>query len=335
MIKNDTSVKRPKKITLWASLLLLFVLLSSVFLLPKLSSQARKNNPASLARVGGGDSNYLLQDNDRDGLQNWEEQIYGTDPNNPDTDGDGTSDGDEVKAGRNPLVKGPNDYLNTPDTTESAANQQPQNLTQSIFSDVIQKGGIIGLTQGKNSGFITNQVNQKVDELIASGQLSSPTNTETISLPYMKTSPDTSVAAVKNYLGQVADTMRKDLSSFKKDDLDLFLEILQAEKLARLGELTPYRQALEKTTTDLNGLVVPKNMAWFQAKEIGYLQKSSQQITAFENADTDPAAAMAAIPARMDLKIDFTVFHKAELLKWIYENKIPLQASDKAVYLLN
>ena len=36
-------------------------------------------------------------DDDNDGLTNAEERRYGTDPENPDTDGDGLSDGDEVK----------------------------------------------------------------------------------------------------------------------------------------------------------------------------------------------------------------------------------------------
>lgn len=45
-------------------------------------------------------------DADNDGLTDHEEtERYGTDPENPDTDGDGFSDGDEIKAGYNP--KGP------------------------------------------------------------------------------------------------------------------------------------------------------------------------------------------------------------------------------------
>ena len=36
-------------------------------------------------------------DDDNDGLTNAEERRYGTDPNNPDTDGDGLTDGEEVK----------------------------------------------------------------------------------------------------------------------------------------------------------------------------------------------------------------------------------------------
>jgi hypothetical protein len=44
-------------------------------------------------------------DTDDDGLTDWdEENIYGTKPDNPDTDGDGINDGDEIEEGTDPLV---------------------------------------------------------------------------------------------------------------------------------------------------------------------------------------------------------------------------------------
>jgi hypothetical protein len=45
-------------------------------------------------------------DSDNDGLTDVMEEIYGTDKNNPDTDGDGYLDGDEVENGYDPLVSG-------------------------------------------------------------------------------------------------------------------------------------------------------------------------------------------------------------------------------------
>lgn len=57
--------------------------------------------PTSSAQIGSdGD------DPDKDGVNNAEERLYGTDPNNPDTDGDGYDDGEEVKNGYNPLGQG-------------------------------------------------------------------------------------------------------------------------------------------------------------------------------------------------------------------------------------
>lgn len=66
--------------------------------------QSNSGGLAALLRaqiVGGGD------DPDRDGLTNEEEAIWGTDPNNPDTDGDGYNDRNEVYTNHNPLVAGP------------------------------------------------------------------------------------------------------------------------------------------------------------------------------------------------------------------------------------
>lgn len=50
-------------------------------------------------------------DDDHDGLTNAQEAYWHTDPANPDTDGDGYLDGEEVLTGHNPLVKGPDDWL--------------------------------------------------------------------------------------------------------------------------------------------------------------------------------------------------------------------------------
>lgn len=49
------------------------------------------------------------KDTDNDGLPDWEEALWSTDPKNPDTDGDKTTDGDEKKQKRNPLKAGPDD----------------------------------------------------------------------------------------------------------------------------------------------------------------------------------------------------------------------------------
>ena len=57
-------------------------------------------------------------DLDSDGLDNQQEMIWGTDPFNPDTDGDGFKDGEEVKSGHNPLVPGPDDLINDDNLTD-------------------------------------------------------------------------------------------------------------------------------------------------------------------------------------------------------------------------
>ncbi len=56
-------------------------------------------------------SNNIFLDSDQDGLTNQEEKALGTDPNKFDTDGDGYSDGAEVRSGYDPLKPAPGDQL--------------------------------------------------------------------------------------------------------------------------------------------------------------------------------------------------------------------------------
>ena len=58
------------------------------------------------------------QDVDKDGLDNREESYWNTDFQNPDTDGDGFLDGEEVASGHDPLKPGPDDILGPPSLTD-------------------------------------------------------------------------------------------------------------------------------------------------------------------------------------------------------------------------
>lgn len=72
--------------------------------------------PTSSKNLTGSILEAVDTDWDNDGLPNKEESFWNTNPNNPDTDGDGFLDGEEVASGHNPLKPGPDDLLPTPDT---------------------------------------------------------------------------------------------------------------------------------------------------------------------------------------------------------------------------
>lgn len=71
----------------------------------------------------------LTKDSDGDGLRDWEESLWKTDPYNPDTAGDGVPDGKKVKEGRNPLLPGPDNVLDAAAIKSKVNPQTESDLT--------------------------------------------------------------------------------------------------------------------------------------------------------------------------------------------------------------
>lgn len=87
---------------------------------------ASKYLKIELPNVGRQQSNLSFEldnDWDNDGLTNREESYWDTDPNNPDTDGDGYLDGEEVASGHDPLIPSPDDVLSTDDNLTMKMSQ--------------------------------------------------------------------------------------------------------------------------------------------------------------------------------------------------------------------
>ncbi len=82
----------------------------------------------------------VAMDADGDGLFDWEEELHGTDSQNPDSDGDGEIDGTEVRAGRNPV------------TPDPYATSTPQSGV--FYNDVAYVPG--SLTETVSTSFISN-----------------------------------------------------------------------------------------------------------------------------------------------------------------------------------
>lgn len=81
------------------------------------------------------------QDADHDGLTNKEESYWNTDFQNPDTDGDGYLDGEEVASGHDPLKPGPDDNLLYGPRSQNAAKSK--NITSDL-ADLITSGFYAG-----------------------------------------------------------------------------------------------------------------------------------------------------------------------------------------------
>lgn len=161
-------------------------------------------------------------DDDQDNLPLWLEEFYRSDPNNADTDGDGTSDGDEVAVKRDPTVAGPDDPLLTfrdnLETSIDVSDFKPGTLTESVSVDLFQK--YLSL---KQQGLLSPEDEQKMVEQISQNavQESALKNKYTKADLQIVSSTEESISAYGERYAQIAISIFLELDSYKnmRDDL--------------------------------------------------------------------------------------------------------------------
>ncbi len=245
-------------------------------------------------------------DPDNDGLKNWEEEVYKTDPRDPDTDKDGYLDGEEVLSGYNPLIKAPNDALESTDT--SIPRPLPSNLTDrlsQIISEKIQAGEIRPISDpntAPDSALLNNEdiLNEALFQIAEKAEkdfiLPSISDSE------IKISKETTTKnSLVSYIANISFILNND-EVLKKIDLSE-AEIIQktVEKKDKKDIKTVinfYEQNIEK----IKKIEVPKELVDLHKKQIAIFELTTKILKAVENFENDPASATAAVDKYSDLK---------------------------------
>ena len=217
-----------------------------------------------------------LKDSDNDGLKDWEEELYKTDINNPDTDGDGYLDGEEIDSGNNPLIKAPGDKF----TFYPLPLGDKYNITKKVLTDeminslfdsyIAQKGQFINDHPEVNSPeTFSAAINESTIQEMARRALADSSSVisekaqETISqIPEIfdikitdddiKISQDNSKNAINFYISQVSSFLNSDsfflqekssqvlISAFKNNDFSKLDELIKLndEKIEQIKEIT-------------------------------------------------------------------------------------------------
>ncbi len=155
----------------------------------------------------------IIDDLDHDGLNGWEENIHGTNPENPDTDGDGYLDGEEVIAGYDPTIPAPNDKLDDDSSGNQAIRPQPGNLTQTlsyILANQMKFDPV--LVNSRDSESFERSLTAAMDEKIINALQKASANFIYEFIPtfekeqyQFKTTPDNNLAAIRNYSKEASD----------------------------------------------------------------------------------------------------------------------------------
>ena len=206
-------------------------------------------------------------DSDDDSLADWQEELWGTNAHKFDTDGDGTSDGREVKEGRDPLVPGPDDRYSKPLVATNLAS----GATYEYDKDTNVGNN---LTEQVSINLATNYLNAKslgtyspaMGEQIADQITTTVTNAglyNDILLSDLNIGPMTTSASTIVDYGTKIDSAIK--LGFKPNQELGETEIIQASlsigDYAKLRELKPYIDGYKASTQRLLAISVPGQFA--------------------------------------------------------------------------
>ncbi|MDP1625380.1 MAG: hypothetical protein Q8L64_06510 [bacterium] len=230
----------------------------------------------------------LELDTDGDGLKDWEEAIYGTDPNNPDTDGDRMNDNDEIKANRNPLVYGPGESATIQATTST-------NMYVPTATDRFSQELFMRYIEAKSSGA---EINDELSEAIAAEliNLEYDTTVKPFDVSMLNISSDNSAVALRVYgntLGKILSTPAADPSEFEFTVLERMLTGTPAsgdtDLLARI--ITRYNKMIDSLIV----ILVPAGIASAHSEFIQGLQMSRDIAVGISTLSTDPIGAYSKI----------------------------------------
>lgn len=250
-----------------------------------------------------------IKDSDGDGLKDWEEQVWTTDPKNPDSDNDGTLDGKEINQNHNPKKKGPNDTPLATISPQSLKTPDEENLTYSLAKSLLE------------SDLLRDIVSDgEVPAAEAIGKLNLPDTLDanlllgraaTIGTKDIVVTPTRDLQKIRNYFDAVSATYERHLLPQQgQGDLVILMTALGTKDYSKLSELDPIISALEQSITDIKRLAVPADYKNFAVRELNYLLQTKRALEIFRNTETDPLATALIVRRRIDLLSEMEQFHR-------------------------
>lgn len=242
----------------------------------------------------------LKRDTDNDGLRDWEETIFHTDPQVSDTDADGTIDGEEVRLGRDPLK--PNSSKNLAKPNDLAATSTPlaampqadesqsANLTQLIAQSLGQQLIARRLTDPEA------QIDpEAIGRNIVNGLPAYTPETPLLTLKDITITQDNSDAAIKTWARQFDAAIKESFHNNDQTETLILINALKDENYDSLTQLDPYLKAYDTAASKIKRIPVPSPLAPYEMDFLKITLRFRDIVFQFRNAEKDPVSAIAGI----------------------------------------
>ncbi|MBP7846177.1 MAG: hypothetical protein KA007_01940 [Candidatus Pacebacteria bacterium] len=259
-----------KKLSIF--LLIFLVILFSLFFFNK--NKYSKNEAPDIKNISA--STLVLNDQDMDGLYDWEESLWGTDPKQKDSDQDGVNDKEETEIKKNELGI-------TTNQEGPSANQTDQ-LAKEIFSlavslnqnGLLTQEGVENLTKILGDQILTTEeIENPESEIQVLTTENTPENKEKYKTSVLKT---IEVAKNKGFGGE--------LTEFSK---------IIAEESDNTENLEKISQTYSDLADELIKIKVPEEISSIHKSLISELIRTSLSINLMSNYYSDPILSLRGI----------------------------------------
>ncbi len=273
----------------------------------------------------------LQKDSDSDGLKDWEEAIFHTDLHNPDTDGDGTPDGEEIKQGRDPLKPGPGDRLATTTLATLADGTSDLRFSDNFTSAIAQQfGEQVIIPSLKNQDGKTSIDQQKIsadlaDQVTAAmATLEKEAERAAVEGSAFIKSDDDSAPAFSAYLQALTRAARELVLLEKKPEVAIFTDALDKEDFSGLQELDLYLTQFDQTIKDLKLIKVPPSLAPLHLRYVTLAIKEREAVRKIRGAETDFIGALAGTRVFLESEAALRILIQ-DMQKAFSRRKIPFR----------
>jgi hypothetical protein len=239
----------------------------------------------------------IAKDSDNDGLKDWEEALWETNPNNPDTDGDKTPDGQEIKEGRNPLVPGPNDKLPKfkPENTKSSSEiPLPSSLTDALSRELFTQ---YWLAKQQSGGEISKEDATQIARSFADSiqNFGEVNKVENYLKSDIKIADNDRVETIKDYGNNLGFIIRKYFDPLPESEIFIFKRAAENEDKAELKKLEPLASAYRQTVKEMLSLETPPSFSDSHLELINHFNIIAQEIDMMQKLIEDPSQALLAV----------------------------------------
>lgn len=219
-------------------------------------------------------------DSDGDGLFDWEEALWGTDPKNQTSDGRNISDNEYVK-----------NLIENPDSQKLSSFGTSTTMTGAFGINFFNE--YIAL---KQSNKLTNETIEDLANRLSNEVLSSGTN-KTFTVPPSQIFEDSDTASVQRYGNSVAEIRERYQTEYQRNQISSSdFEVAEKANQAQMN----VGNLFTRMANELGALPVPRLAVSIHESLVTSYQQSGEAFYAMANAGTDPMKAVVGLQAYND-----------------------------------